>query len=122
MDHLIKKYLITDAAAAVYAKAFAVVSMECHSCIIACANGTPAFYVRQQEDTVKGQMFYDIGLSDWVFEIDQVDGDDIWRSLRRLAGDPAEGARRLAAARRAVERQYDRCFAVVRGLADARPA
>jgi len=109
-------YWITDTAAAVYARAFAVVSMECHSCIIACANGTPAFYVRQREDTVKGQMFYDIGLNDWVFEIDQVEGEDVWRALRGLVDDPAAGVARLAKARRAVDRQYDRCFRAIRRL------
>ena len=51
-------------------RAHAVISMECHSPIIAAAQRTPFFYLRQPEDTIKGQMYYDIGLSDWVFEID----------------------------------------------------
>jgi hypothetical protein len=38
-----------------------VVSAECHSPIIALSQGTPAFYVRNPADTVKAQMFRDIG-------------------------------------------------------------
>ncbi|MFW6104173.1 MAG: hypothetical protein ACOC59_03795 [Bacteroidota bacterium] len=52
--------------------AFAVLSFECHSPIMSCFNGTPAFYLRQPEDTIKGQMRYDIGLEDWVFEIEKL--------------------------------------------------
>ena len=64
-------YWLPDEAASVYARAFSVLSFECHSPIIASANGTPFFYLRQPEDTIKGQMYYDLGLSDWVFEIEQ---------------------------------------------------
>jgi len=42
-----------------YKRALAVVSMECHSPIIAYANQTPAFYLRLKENTIKGQMYYD---------------------------------------------------------------
>ncbi|NJM94242.1 MAG: hypothetical protein HC842_05880 [Cytophagales bacterium] len=73
------EYWITDEAASVYQRAFAIVSMECHSPIIAYANNTPAFYVRQKEDTIKGQMYNDLGLADWVFEIDAVSGEDYLR-------------------------------------------
>ena len=51
--------------------------MECHSPIIACAHGTPGFYIRQPTDTIKGQMWYDIGLKDWTFEIDEVNQKQI---------------------------------------------
>jgi polysaccharide pyruvyl transferase WcaK-like protein len=67
-------YWLPDEAASVYARAFSVLSFECHSPIIAAANGTPFFYLRQPEDTIKGQMYYDLGFSDWVFEIEQSTG------------------------------------------------
>jgi hypothetical protein len=60
-----------------YARAYAVLSFECHSPIIAAANGTPMFYLRQPEDTIKGQMYYDLGFDDWIFEIDQTEGYQI---------------------------------------------
>lgn len=74
-------------------KSQALISMECHSVIMTLANGTPAFYVRQKEDTVKGQMYYDLGFSDWVFEIDQTNGEQIFECLmevynnRQMASD-----------------------------------
>ena len=46
-------YWITDEAASVYKRAFAVISMECHSPIISYANNTPAFYIRQKKTQLK---------------------------------------------------------------------
>jgi polysaccharide pyruvyl transferase WcaK-like protein len=77
-------YWLPDEAASVYSHAFAVLSFECHSPIISLVNGTPAFYLRQPEDTIKGQMYYDLGLSDWVFEIEKVTGSDIADRLRSV--------------------------------------
>lgn len=70
-------YWLPDEAASLYKQAAAVVSIECHSPIIAIANGTPAFYMRQPSDTIKGQMYYDLELTDWVFEIDETTGTTI---------------------------------------------
>jgi len=80
-------YWLPDEAASVYSHAFAVLSFECHSPIISLVNGTPAFYLRQPEDTIKGQMYYDLGLSDWVFEIEQVRGSDIAEKLKQVISD-----------------------------------
>jgi len=80
-------YWLPDEAASVYSHAFAVISFECHSPIISLVNGTPAFYLRQPEDTIKGQMYYDLGLSDWVFEIEQVRGSDIAEKLKQVISD-----------------------------------
>tara|TARA_R110002050_G_scaffold211780_2_gene347849 strand:+ start:5845 stop:7122 length:1278 start_codon:yes stop_codon:yes gene_type:complete len=76
-----------DEAASVYAKAHTVLSFECHSPIIALHNGTPAFYLRQPEDTIKGHMYYDLGYDDWVFEIMDTDGKQIADQLMAVAAD-----------------------------------
>ncbi len=83
-------YWMPDEAASIYQKAFALLSFECHSPIISLVNGTPAFYLRQPEDTIKGQMYYDLGLEDWVFEIDQTDGKDISKILNNIWHDPVK--------------------------------
>ncbi|MCF2505222.1 polysaccharide pyruvyl transferase family protein [Dyadobacter sp. CY107] len=75
-------YWLPDEAASVYAKAHTVLSLECHSPIIAAANGTPCFYLRQPEDTIKGQMYYDLGFDDWVFEINDTNAEQITGRLR----------------------------------------
>jgi len=68
-----------DEANSVYARAVTIVSAECHSPIMALSQGTPAFYVRNPVDTVKGQMFRDLGLADW---------NDRWAATRTiLSGD-----------------------------------
>jgi hypothetical protein len=68
-----------------------------HSPIIALANGTPAIHVRQPTDTRKGQMWRDVGLSEWLFEIDDTPGTAIAARAVLIAADPA--AARVAVAR-----------------------
>ena len=80
-------YWLPDEAASVYSKAHTILSFECHSPIIAAANGTPCFYLRQPEDTIKGQMYYDLGFDDWTFEIEQTEGKQIADRLREVWSD-----------------------------------
>lgn len=86
--YVIKRgYWLPDEAASVYRKALAVLSFECHSPIIAAVNDTPFFYLRQPEDTIKGQMYYDLGFDDWTFEIEETDGSQITARLREIWTD-----------------------------------
>lgn len=80
-------YWTPDEAASVYKNAHTVLSFECHSPIIALYNGTPAFYLRQPEDTIKGQMYYDLGYDDWVFEIMDSTGLQIADQLMTVFND-----------------------------------
>jgi polysaccharide pyruvyl transferase WcaK-like protein len=82
-------------AASVYARATAIVSAECHSPIIALSQGTPAFYVRNPADTVKAQMFADIGLGEWIFESGHTTGQQLWEKLKPLPEDRAAGRVRV---------------------------
>jgi polysaccharide pyruvyl transferase WcaK-like protein len=77
-------YWLPDEAASVYARAKAVLSLECHSPIIAASNKVPFFYLRQPEDTIKGQMYYDLGFNNWVFEIDNTTGKQIADGLENM--------------------------------------
>lgn len=85
-------FWFTYEAAAVYARSQTVVCVDCHSPIIALAHGVPGFYVRQPPDTCKGQMFHDVGVSDWIFEVDETSGAELWSRLEQIHRDPA-GAR-----------------------------
>jgi len=91
-------FWLADEAASVYARAVAVVSAECHSPIIALSQGTPAFYVRNPADTVKAQMFRDIGLTDWVFESSETTGQQLWEKLKPIHEDRAAGRAKVQAA------------------------
>lgn len=88
-------YWLPDEAASVYAKAHTVLSFECHSPIIAAVNGTPCFYLRQPEDTIKGQMYYDLGFNDWIFEIEQTSGKQITDKLRNVWKDYGKATAKL---------------------------
>lgn len=80
-------YWLPDEAASIYARAACVVSVECHSPLIALHQGTPIIHVRQPTDTWKGQMYRDIGCSDWLQEVDEVDGPGLWRILSGIVND-----------------------------------
>lgn len=103
-------YWLPDEAASVYAKAHTVLSFECHSPIIAAANGTPMFYLRQPEDTIKGQMYYDLGFNDWMFEIEQTEGKQIADRLRGVWKNYGKAEEKLANSMSKVNTIYkERC-------------
>lgn len=107
-------YWLPDEAASIYAQAMAVVSFECHSPIIALANGTPAFYIRQPTDTVKGQMYHDIGASDWTFEVDETSGDELWARLQPIHLDPIQAREQVAKIMASVKEAQARMVEAVR--------
>lgn len=81
-------YWLPDEAASIYSKSLCVVSIECHSPLIALHVGTPTFHVRQPTDTCKGQMYRDIGANDWFFEIDETNGAQLWSRLEPIHKNP----------------------------------
>jgi polysaccharide pyruvyl transferase WcaK-like protein len=100
-------YWLPDEAASLYAQSYAVLSFECHSPIIAAANGTPFFYLRQPEDTIKGQMYYDLGFDDWVFEIEKTEGVQIISRLHEIIKNYSAAETKLNKAMENVSRIYD---------------
>ena len=81
-----------------------MISFEMHSPIIAVAAGTPAVLLRQPTDTRKGQMWRDIELNEWIFEIDDSTGTDIAARLMAIGRD-LPGARARAARAAAFTRE-----------------
>jgi polysaccharide pyruvyl transferase WcaK-like protein len=107
------RYWLTDEAASVYRHARAVVSFECHSPIIAGANGRPAFYLRQPTDTWKGQMYRDIGLKEWIFEIEETSGATIAEALMNVHRDYEAAQQKLKQAMRFVQQRQSETMSVV---------
>ncbi len=99
-------YWMPDEAASIYAKAHTVLSFECHSPILAATVGTPIFYLRQPEDTIKGQMYYDLGLDDWVFEIEETEGHMIADALRTVWQDYDKAKEKLETVMKKVDKIY----------------
>lgn len=111
------EYWRPDEAASVYARAAAVVSFECHSPIIAAAVGTPLLHLRQPTDTHKGQMYRDIGLSDWIFEADEMTGEQVGERLLQIVKEPEAARAKLAQAMAFVtQRQQDSMVVVGKAL------
>jgi hypothetical protein len=107
-------YWLPDEAASVYSQAQAVISVECHSPLIALHNGTPAFYVRQPTDTCKGQMYRDFGAGDWFFEVDETSGAQLWSRLGAIHGDPAVAKTKVKSIMSTVEKLQKRMVDAVR--------
>ena len=107
-------YWLPDEANSVYAQAHTVLSFECHSPIMAATTGTPCFYLRQPQDTIKGQMYYDLGLGDWTFEIEQTTGPQITDRLMQVTHDYPEARQNVRKALAKVETRYDQTFRLLR--------
>jgi hypothetical protein len=107
-------FWLPDEAASVYSKARAVISLECHSPLIALRNGTPTFYVRQPTDTCKGQMYRDIGADDWFFEVDETTGEQLWSRLAAIESDPAKAKAKVKSIMTFVEGRQKRMVEAVR--------
>jgi hypothetical protein len=108
------RFWLPDEAASVYARALAVISLECHSPLIALRNGTPAFYVRQPTDTCKGQMYRDFGADAWFFEIEETSGGQLWSRLEQIHADPAGAKAKVQSIMAAVEARQRRMVEAVR--------
>lgn len=106
-----RAFWLTDEAESVYAQAKLLISMEMHSPIMFIGEHRPAILLRQAEDTWKGQMWRDIGLQDWILELNVSDASLICRRADGILQDyPASleqaalaGARAVAFDRKGME-------------------
>ena len=109
-------YWLPDEAISFYSHAHSIISMECHTVIMAISVGTPVFYLRQPQDTIKGQMFYDLGLNKWVFEIEQTTGEQIVARLQEVISDYKGACRYVKNGMKNVWKQYDTNFKTINHL------
>src|SRR6056297_884178 len=65
-----KDFWLTDQALSVYVRSAGLFGSEMHSPIMAVGNGIPAIVCRFEEQTSKGIMWRDIGLGEWLFDLD----------------------------------------------------
>lgn len=107
-------YWLTGEALSTYARSAGLFGNEMHSPIMCVGNGIPAIVCRWAEQTTKGFMWQDIGLGDWLFDMD--DEDQVRRivpAVLALATDPAAARAKAAEARAWVERRQRETMAVV---------
>lgn len=90
-------YWLTDEALSTYLRSAGVFGLEQHSPIMCIGNGIPAIVGRFPEQGAKGTMWRDIGLGDWLFDIDDPeDRENYVPTVLELAKHP-EAARDKAA-------------------------
>lgn len=107
-------YWLPDEACSTYARAHTVVSLDNHSPIFALTAGTPTIFVRQPSDTIKGQMWADVGLGDWYCEITETDGDTLAERLLSIHADRAAALERVRHIMDGVRAAQDRSFRIIK--------
>jgi len=99
-------FWLTDEALSVYVHSAGLFGSEMHSPIMAVGAGVPAIVCRFKEQTSKGYMWRDIGLGEWLFDLDRsADRDRIVPAVLDMAKNPEAAKRRVAEARAFVERR-----------------
>lgn len=76
-----------DEAASIFARAHTVVCHEPHSPIIALANGTPIIHWFSEFHGLKCWMFEDIGLKEWLLEIDSTPVEKVIATVMEIEKD-----------------------------------
>lgn len=108
-------YWLTGEAVSTYVRSAGLFGNEMHSPIMCIGNGIPAIVCRWAEQTSKGFMWRDIGLNDWLFNLDdEADVKRIVPAVLAMASDPAAAKARAARARAFVERRQRETMHVLR--------
>ncbi|MVM38398.1 polysaccharide pyruvyl transferase family protein [Spirosoma sp. HMF3257] len=100
------RYWITDEAVSTYIRSAGLFGLEMHSPIMCIGNGIPAIVGRFAEQTSKGVMWRDIGLGDWLFDMDNE--QDVARyvpTVLAMAKDPKAAKVKAAKGRKFVEQR-----------------
>ena len=101
-----ENYWLTDEALSIYAMSAGLFGLEMHSPIMCIGNGIPAIVCRFEEQTSKGIMWRDIGLNDWLFDMDNpADVSRIVSTVLELAKSPEIAKAKAARARGFVEQR-----------------
>lgn len=99
-----ENFWLTDEALSIYVRSAGLVSLEMHSPIMALGNGIPAIVCRFAEQTTKGFMWRDIGLGDWLFDLDDEEQlRKVASAALAMAQDPAAAKAKAAKAREFVQ-------------------
>ena len=107
-------YWLTGEAISTYVQSAGLFGNEMHSPIMAVGNGVPAIVCRWREQTTKGFMWRDIGLTDWLFDMDdEADVQKIVPAVLKLAHDQPAARRQAAAARQLVEQRQQQTMGIL---------
>jgi Polysaccharide pyruvyl transferase len=113
-----ENFWLTDEALSTYVRSAGLFGLEMHSPIMCIGNGIPAIVCRFAEQTSKGFMWRDIGLSDWLFDFDQPDGSrGLTEAVLEMVNDPVKAKAKVEKAKQFVNQRQaetmgilDRCL------------
>jgi len=92
-------YWLTDHALSTYTRSAGLFGLEMHSPIMCIGNGVPAIVCRFEEQTSKGFMWRDIGLGDWLFDMDREEEiERIVPTVLSLINDPKAAQEKVQSA------------------------
>jgi polysaccharide pyruvyl transferase WcaK-like protein len=110
-----ENYWLTGEALSTYVRSAGLFGLEMHSPIMCIGNGIPAIVCRFAEQTSKGLMWRDIGLGEWLFDMDKE--EEVARivpTVLQMAKDPGAAKTKALAARERVMQRFAETMAVVK--------
>jgi len=110
------EWWLPDEAFVVYANAEAIVSMEMHSIILGLAAGTPVIHPRFEEAGRKAWMLRDLGIEEWLFDIDRDGVEEISRELFAIHNDLNTALGKVQKALDFISRRQQETMQVVRNV------
>jgi hypothetical protein len=109
------RYWLTDEAVSTYVRSTGLFGNEMHSPIMCIANSIPAIVCRFTEQTTKGYMWRDIGLNDWLFDLDiEEEVAKIVPTVLAMAKDPAGAKAKAEKARQFVVKRQEETMGVLK--------
>ncbi len=105
-------YWLTGEAVSTYSRSVGLFSNDLHSPIMSIGQGIPAIVCRWSEQTSKGYMWEDIGLSDWLFDLDdESQVKKVVPAVLEMALNPENARMKVENARRFVEKRQGETMA-----------
>ncbi|WP_428667335.1 polysaccharide pyruvyl transferase family protein [Runella sp.] len=108
-------YWLTDEAVSTYIRSAGLFGIEMHSPIMCIAQGIPAIVCRFEEQTSKGAMWRDIGLGDWLFDMDnEREVANIVPAVLAMAKDPKTAKEKVTKAQKFVGKRQRETMEVLK--------
>jgi polysaccharide pyruvyl transferase WcaK-like protein len=109
------KYWLTDEALSTYKRSAGMFGLEQHSPIICIGQGVPAIVGRFYEQSTKGFMWKDIGLEEWLFDMDnKSDVERLVPTVLAIAKDPKTAKSKALKAKAFVEKRQKESMAILK--------
>ena len=110
-----EKFWLTDEAISTYRHSAGLFGHEMHSPIMCIGNGIPAIVCRWAEQTSKGFMWEDIGLGEWLFDLDdEAQVKKVAPAVLAMAKDPAGAKAKAAKAQAFVQKRFGETMATLK--------